>query len=147
MLSHQFLRPLRISQSALARHIGVDFPAISEIVTGKRGLSVEMCYKIAGAVGPSPEFWWGLQESREFTAAREKLRAAGRLPRGKLMPRVAAAVAKARAHYEKSVERALAREAKEKEKRPRAPKAPRPAPARSVTAHAKAPVHGRRASA
>jgi addiction module HigA family antidote len=89
MLLEEYLKPEGISQAAFARHIGVDVAAVSEIVNGKRGLSPEMCFKFASAFGQSPEMWWGFQESWEFTAAREKLRAAGRLPAANPLPEYA----------------------------------------------------------
>ena len=91
ILLEDFLRPSGASQAEFARHIGVDQVVISEIVNGKRGLSVEMCHKFAAGTGCSAEFWWGLQESHEFTAAREKLKATRRIPAANVLPAFTAA--------------------------------------------------------
>jgi addiction module HigA family antidote len=91
ILLEEFLKPSGASQAAFARHIGVDPVVVNEIVNGRRGLSAEMCFTFSAGTGCSPEFWWGLQEMHEFSAARQKLNKAGRIPAKKVFPAFTAA--------------------------------------------------------
>jgi addiction module HigA family antidote len=62
MLLEEFLRPLGISQSALAIRLGVSFPRLNEIVRGKRGVTPDTALRLARVVGMSADFWLGLQQ-------------------------------------------------------------------------------------
>ena len=61
MLLEEFLKPLGISQLAFARHIGVSFKRINEIVNGRRAITPETAWLFAQALGNSPQFWMNLQ--------------------------------------------------------------------------------------
>jgi len=52
---------MAISQSDLAKHIGVPFRRINEIVNRKRAISPETAQLLAMAFGTSVELWMGLQ--------------------------------------------------------------------------------------
>ncbi len=67
VLQEEFLGPLGISQSALARHVGVQPFVINELVHAKRGVSARMAAMLAQSLGTSPEFWTGLQSDYEIT--------------------------------------------------------------------------------
>ena len=56
-----------VSQSALAKHIGVLPKTINEICRGKRGISAEMALKLSKAFGGSPQFWMNLQVNWEIS--------------------------------------------------------------------------------
>ena len=55
-----------ISQSALARHIGVLPRTINEVCREKRGISAELAVKLSMALGASPDFWLNLQKNWEL---------------------------------------------------------------------------------
>ncbi len=57
------LEEIELTQSALAKHIGVLPKTINEICRGKRGISAEMAMKLSKALGGSPQFWLNLQNS------------------------------------------------------------------------------------
>jgi len=61
------LDEIGISQSLLAEHIGVLPKTINEICRGKRGISVEMAWKLSRALGASPNFWLNLQNTWELS--------------------------------------------------------------------------------
>ena len=61
------LEELEMSQSAFAEHIGVLPKTINEICRGKRGISVEMAWKLSKALGASPNFWLNLQNNWELS--------------------------------------------------------------------------------
>jgi antitoxin HigA-1 len=56
-----------LTQSALAKHIGVLPKTVNEICRGKRGISAEMAMKISRALGGSPQFWLNLQNNWEIS--------------------------------------------------------------------------------
>jgi addiction module HigA family antidote len=68
VLQEEFLTPLSLSQSALARHIGVKPFVINELIHGKRGISARMAAMLSRALGTTPEFWTGLQSDFEITS-------------------------------------------------------------------------------
>ncbi|MBI4380071.1 MAG: HigA family addiction module antidote protein [candidate division NC10 bacterium] len=62
MLVEEFLRPLGITQSAMAVRLGISFPRLNEIVRGKRGVTPDTALRLARVVGMSADFWLGLQQ-------------------------------------------------------------------------------------
>ena len=73
------LNDKEISQSQLAKHIGVEAGVINLICKGKRGISATMAKKLARALGTDAELWINLQSSYDLTMAEDpdfgKLRA------------------------------------------------------------------------
>ena len=67
------LEELGLSQSALAKHIGVLPKTINEICRGKRGISAEMAMKLSKALGGSPQFWLNLQNNWEISQLDESV--------------------------------------------------------------------------
>ena len=57
------LEEIGLTQSGLAKHIGVLPKTINEICRGKRGISAEMAMKLCKALGKSPQFWLNLQNN------------------------------------------------------------------------------------
>ena len=89
----EFLKPLGISQSALAVRMGVSFPRLNEIIRGKRGVTPDTALRLARVVGMSADFWPGLQLDWDLWHAMRDKRAAAisrlepitrPLPRGSL---------------------------------------------------------------
>ena len=66
------LRERNISQSTLARHIGVLPKTINEICREKRGISALIAFKLSKALGASPQFWLNLQYNWEMSKVEEK---------------------------------------------------------------------------
>ena len=79
----EFLREILeergITQSRLARHIGIEPGVINLICCGRRGISAAMAKKFARALGTDAELWVNLQGSYDLATAEEpnfgKLRA------------------------------------------------------------------------
>lgn len=61
------LEEVGITQSSLAKHIGVLPKTVNEICRGKRGISAEMAMKLSKALGASPQFWLNLQNNWEIS--------------------------------------------------------------------------------
>ncbi len=65
------LEEIGISQTALAKHIGVLPKTVNEICRGKRGISAEMAVKLSQALGASPQFWLNLQNNWELSLVKQ----------------------------------------------------------------------------
>jgi len=76
MLLEEFLKPLRISQSAFAVRLGVSFPRLNEIIRGKRGVTPDTALRLARVLGMSADFWLGLQQDWDLWHAMRGKRAA-----------------------------------------------------------------------
>ena len=61
VLKEEFLVPLGITQSHLAKALHTSFRAINELVNEKRGMTTEMALKLAKYFGTSPQLWLNLQ--------------------------------------------------------------------------------------
>lgn len=70
ILSEEFLKPLGLTQVALAGHLGVPVQRINELVRGKRGVTPETAWLLSGAFGTTPEFWLALQTNHDLARAR-----------------------------------------------------------------------------
>ncbi len=67
------LDEIGLTQSTLAKHIGVLPKTINEICRGKRGISAEMSMKLSKALGGSPQFWLNLQNNWEISQIDESI--------------------------------------------------------------------------
>ena len=72
VLREDFLRPLGMSQYALAKALGVPEMRISELVHGKRAITPDTALRLARYFGTSAEFWLGMQMTFDLEQARER---------------------------------------------------------------------------
>ena len=72
ILLEEYLKPMDISQNAMARAIGVAPRAINEIVLGKRSITPQMSIRFGAFFGQSADFWHGIQVECDFRALRGK---------------------------------------------------------------------------
>ena len=68
ILLEEYLKPMGISQNAMARALGVPPRAINEIVLGKRSITPAMSIRFGAFFEQSPEFWHGIQVECDFRA-------------------------------------------------------------------------------
>lgn len=68
-LLEDFMNPLGISQSKLARELGVDPRRVNEIVNGKRSITVDTALRLEKYFGASAKFWVNLQTSYDLRMA------------------------------------------------------------------------------
>lgn len=61
ILLEEFLKPLDLSQVALAEHLGIPTQRVNEIVRGKRGITPETAWLFSQAFSTTPQFWLNLQ--------------------------------------------------------------------------------------
>jgi addiction module HigA family antidote len=61
MLLEEFLKPLGMSQAALAGKIGVSYPRVNELIHGKRGVTPDTALRLEQLFGMEAQFWLNLQ--------------------------------------------------------------------------------------
>ena len=66
ILLEEYLKPMGISQNAMARAIGVPPRAINEIVLGRRAITPAMSIRFGVFFGQTEGFWHGLQAECDF---------------------------------------------------------------------------------
>ena len=66
ILLEEYLKPMGISQNAMARAIVVAPRAINEIVHGRRSVTPAMSIRFGAFFGQSDEFWHGIQIECDF---------------------------------------------------------------------------------
>ena len=73
VLVEEFLKPLGISQSALARDLNVQVGRVSDIVKVKRAITPDTALRLAVYFNMTPEFWMNLQSHYDLKLAKETL--------------------------------------------------------------------------
>jgi addiction module HigA family antidote len=73
ILMEEFLKPMGLSQTALARAIGVPPRRINEIVLGKRAVTADSDLRLARYFGLSEGFFMGLQADYDLMQRRREL--------------------------------------------------------------------------
>src|SRR6186997_1544007 len=73
ILLEEFLKPMELSQNALARAVHVAPRRINEIVLGKRDITADTDLRLARYFGLSEGFFLGLQTDYELTARRRQI--------------------------------------------------------------------------
>lgn len=68
ILLEEYLKPLGISQNAMARAIGVPPRAVNEIVLGERAITPAMSIRFGAFFEQSESFWHGIQVECDFRA-------------------------------------------------------------------------------
>ena len=61
ILLEEFMKPLGLSQSRLARDLDIPQSRLSAIIRGKRGLTADTSLRLAEYFGVTPRFWLNLQ--------------------------------------------------------------------------------------
>jgi addiction module HigA family antidote len=61
ILSEDYMKPLGLTQNALARVLHVPPRRINEIVHGKRAVTLDTSLRLGRYLGQSPRFWLNLQ--------------------------------------------------------------------------------------
>ena len=63
MLNEEYLKPLKITQTAFATAIRVPHARLNEIINGRRGVTVDTALRFARALNTTPGFWLNLQQA------------------------------------------------------------------------------------
>lgn len=73
ILLEEFLKPLGISQSRLARDLSVPVGRVNDIVQGKRSITPDTALRLAVYFNMTPEFWINLQSHYDLKLAKRNL--------------------------------------------------------------------------
>lgn len=74
ILSEDYLKPLGVTASALARVLHVPTNRVTGIVNGERDVTAETALRLARALKTTPEFWINLQSAYDLRKAELKLK-------------------------------------------------------------------------
>src|SRR3954471_7543080 len=74
MLKREFLASYSLSQSRLAKAIGISPNRIAEIVNNRRRITADTALRLGLYFGNSPEFWLNLQGHYDLKMARRNLK-------------------------------------------------------------------------
>ena len=73
ILSEEFLKPMEITQSQLAKDINVPANRVSQIVHCKREITADTALRLGRYFGIEPEFWLNLQSRYNMKMAQIKV--------------------------------------------------------------------------
>ena len=73
ILQREFLEPLEMSQSELARRMDVDKRRVNDLVHEKRGVTVDTAVRLAAVFGTSLDFWLNLQKLYDVETSGKRL--------------------------------------------------------------------------
>ncbi len=73
ILLEEFLQPLGVTQSQLAKDIRVPANRVSQIIHGKREITADTALRLGKYFGIEPEFWMNLQVRYNMKLAQEKV--------------------------------------------------------------------------
>ena len=73
ILLEEFLRPMELSQNAIARAVHVPPRRINEIVLGKRAMTADTDLRLARYFGVSEGFFLGLQTDHDLMQRRREI--------------------------------------------------------------------------
>jgi addiction module HigA family antidote len=71
ILLSEFLEPLGISQYRLAQATGLPQTRISEIVRGRRSITIDTALRLSRALGVDDHFWINIQNDYDLEIARD----------------------------------------------------------------------------
>jgi antitoxin HigA-1 len=81
VLAEEYLAPLGLSATALARAIGVPGNRISDIIRGRRGMSADTAIRLGLFFEVDPYFWLNLQMAYDLSLAQRENDYSGIRPR------------------------------------------------------------------
>ena len=73
ILSEDFLKPMNITPYRLSKETHIDQTRISEILKGKRRISIDTALRFSKFFGNSPEFWINIQNHYDLEDKKSKL--------------------------------------------------------------------------
>ena len=73
ILMEEWLKPLELSQYALAKAIDVPPRRINELVKGLRGITADTALRLAAFFGTDAQSWLNLQSDYDITVARDAM--------------------------------------------------------------------------
>ena len=68
VLKFEFIEPQGLTQTQLAKHLGIPIQRVNELVRGKRGITPDTAWLLSKALGTTPEFWMNLQVNYDLSS-------------------------------------------------------------------------------
>jgi addiction module HigA family antidote len=87
ILAEEFMKPLGLSQSELARDLDVPVARVHDILRGRRGITANTALRLAAYFRTTPDLWMNLQSRYDLKRA---MRTAGKAIKAHVRPRKAA---------------------------------------------------------
>jgi addiction module HigA family antidote len=69
IVRQECIEPLNLTVTAAAEALGVTRNALTNLLTGKNGVSPEMAIRLSQVFGPTPEMWLKLQMNYDLAQA------------------------------------------------------------------------------
>ncbi|WP_183448466.1 HigA family addiction module antitoxin [Microvirga lupini] len=69
ILTAEFLEPMELTQTDLARAMGVQTRLVNELCRDRRAVTADTALMLAGVFGTSPEFWLNAQQATDLWEA------------------------------------------------------------------------------
>ena len=73
ILREEYLKPLNLSATALAKALRVSVPTVNDIVRERRAITADMAVRLARFFRTSEQFWLNLQGAYELNLAKRRL--------------------------------------------------------------------------
>jgi antitoxin HigA-1 len=74
ILLEEWLKPMRLTQLALVKKMGVDIQLVNGIVNGRRSLTAKTAIPLAKVLKTTPEFWLSAQMAVDLWRAQQELK-------------------------------------------------------------------------
>jgi len=74
ILLKEFLEPMSISQSEIAKRMGVPIQRVNTLINEKRGITAETAILLSRVLKTTPEFWMNLQAASDLYEAKAALK-------------------------------------------------------------------------
>jgi addiction module HigA family antidote len=71
ILAEDYMKPMGLSQNAIAKALGVPPRRINEIIHGKRAITLDTSLRLGRFFGQSPRFWLNLQAECDLRNSRQ----------------------------------------------------------------------------
>ena len=71
ILLEDYMKPMGLTQNALARALGVPPRRVNEIIHGKRAVSLDTSLRLGRYFGQSPRFWMNVQTECDLRNAKQ----------------------------------------------------------------------------
>ena len=73
VLLEEYLKPLGMTQTKLAKKLGVPVQRVNQLINGKRGITAETAVLLARTLKGDPQFWMDLQSQYDLWFAMRAL--------------------------------------------------------------------------
>ena len=69
ILLTEFMEPLELTATRLAKELHIPAPRVNDVVRGKRGITADTALRLSRYFGNSAQFWIGLQSGHDLWVA------------------------------------------------------------------------------